>query len=797
MYLAVSIPFIFNIIEIMKVTFLENVISSPLIGFAAAFMAGIPFAKVAKLPMSLYLISALILFLISLAAWRLGAKQKVALLLIPLFFVYGALRFELSNQPYPTDHISFYHNSERHVYLTGSVQSLPDERDQVTNLKLSVKYIDLGFGDLPASGSVLVKLYTPYPTEYGDIVRVYGVMDAPPESPEFSYREYLLNQGITTLLTTNNLTILPGEDASLFGKLTTSVRRAIFERVEQIFPPPSASLVNGILVGLDKQIPPEIAQAFVDTGTSHIIAISGFNISIITAILITLFTRLAGKRWGTLLSVLGIGIYTLIAGADPPVVRSALMGGLAAFGILIGRRNATLTLLFFAGMIMAFIEPATLFEPGFQLSFAATLGIISMVPPMENWVRERLSTRISEENLDGIVTVITDLFLITFAAQATTLPVILAHFGKLPLITFLANPLILPLQPPLLILSGAAVILSYLWIPAGQILGMAAYPFAWATIRIVEWLAPYSGPSLHFNLDNTVFIVIYYSVLLFAGAAWQRIKSWFRPAILLPAALVGVFLIWQQAGNLPDGKTHILIPAAGKTDLLLITTSNGEHILINGGDKSSILLEHLGQTIPAFDQQIDLLVIANTQEGNLSALPKALRLYPPQRVVWSGNREASYSSQALSTSLLADKIPFTFIQTGDVIDLGGGLALKALNVNQRGAVYLLSQGGFSLFLPIGVNREALEELVREEPLAVTGYYLSENGYPPANPPDLIDSYPAEFYLFGFGFDNFAILPNEQLLASLDTANLFRTDVNGWIEIVVEADEYSIRTQHGD
>lgn len=781
----------------MKVTFLDQVISSPLIGFAAAFMAGILFARVAKLPMNFYLISALVLFLLSLAAWKLGAKQKIALLIIPLFFMYGALRYELSNQPYQTDHVSFYHNSERHIYLTGSVQSLPDERDQVTNLKLSAKYIDLGFGDQPASGNVLVKLYTPYQVEYGDLVRVYGVMEAPPESAEFSYREYLLNQGITSLLTTDNLTILPGEDTSYFGKLITSTRMAIYERVERLFPPPSASLVNGILIGLDKQIPPETAQAFIDTGTSHIVAISGFNISIITAILITLLTRLTGKRWGTLLSILGISIYTLIAGADPPVVRSAMMGGLAAFGVLIGRRNATLTLLFFAGMIMTLIEPATLFEAGFQLSFAATLGIISMVPPMEVWVRERLFGVISEERLDGIVTIITDLFLITFAAQATTLPVILAHFGKLPWITFLANPLILPLQPPLLVLSGAAVILSYLWIPAGQILAMAAYPFAWATIWIVEWLAPYSSPSLHFNLDNTAFIVVYYSVLVFAGAVWQRTKSWFKPAILLPAALVGVFIIWQQVGGLPDGKTHILIPAAGKTDALLITTPNGEHVLINGGDKSSILLEHLGETIPAFTKKIDLLVIANTQESNLSALPSTMRLYPPQRVIWSGNRDASYSSQVLSNDLLTKKIPFDFIQTGDVVDLGGGLELKALHVNQRGAVYLLTQGGFSLFLPIGVNREAINDLVRMEPLAVTGYYLSENGYPPANPPDLIKSYPAEFYLFGFGFDNFAILPDEQLLNSLNTANLFRTDVNGWIEIVVESDQYSVRTQYGD
>lgn len=759
-------------------------------------MLGIPLAKLFRAPISVYLLFAALFFLLAVIFWLLNARQRVALLVIPLFLFYGAIRYAISDQPYPGDHVSFFHHADRHIYLTGFISDLPDERDTVTNIKLSTTAIDLGYGDQPASGTVLVKLYTPYAVSYGDRIRVYGVLDTPPESAEFSYREYLLNKGITSLLTTNKVTVLPGRQTTFLGSFTNASRQAIFSRVEKLFSPPEAYLIAGILIGMDKQIPPEVDQAFVDTGTSHIIAISGFNISIIAVLLITLFTRLFGRRWGTISAIVGIGAYTLLAGADPPVVRAAVMGSLGALGVLLRRRNATLTLLFFAGMLMAFFNPNILYEPGFQLSFAATLGIISLVPLMEDRFREWLSRFLSDERAERALTLFSDLFIITFAAQITTLPIILAHFGKLSLITFLANPLILPLQPALLILSGLAVILSFLWMPLGSIVSMAAYPFAWVTIWVVEKLAVYSGPSLHFNADNLGFIILYYALLLVVPIFWTRMKEWFKPSVFVPLAIVIVFLVWRQVVLLPDGKTRIFFPSVGKADAILITSPSGARVLINGGDKSSILLDALGRRISPFDKTLDLLVIANTQETNLAALPKVVDLYPPDKVIWSGNRDASYSSVKLYTSLTRDRVPVQFAEEGMTIELGDGLTLNVEDVNERGAVITLRQGGFSMFLPIGVNRDATEALAARERETRTGYYLSENGYPPSNPEELIHKFPAEFYILGFGFDNFAILPSQELLDSLGSNNIFRTDELGWIEIVTDGNEYTITSQYG-
>jgi len=778
----------------MKYSFFDQIKSSPMIAFSVAFMLGIPLAKYLNAPMPVYLVFAGVLLILALIFWLLDARQRVALLIIPLFLFYGAIRYSIYDQPYPSDHVSFFHNADRHVYLTGFVTELPDERDSVTNLKIAASAIDLGYGDQPASGLVLVKLYTPYTVSYGDKVRVSGVLGAPPESGGFSYREYLLNKGITSLLTTSKLTVLPGRQTTWLGSLTNGARLTIFSRVEKLFSPPEAYLIAGILIGMDKQIPPEVDQAFVDTGTSHIIAISGFNISIIAVILITLFTSLFGKRWGTIAAIIGIGFYTLLAGADPPVVRAAVMGSLGALGVLLKRRNATLTLLFFAGMLMAFFDPNILYEPGFQLSFAATLGIISIVPPMVDRTREWLGRFLSDERAVKALTILSDLFIITIAAQITTLPIILAHFGKLSLITFVANPLILPLQPALMILSGLAVIVSFLWMPFGSIAAAAAYPFAWVTIWVVEKLAPFSRPSLHFNADELGFIITYYTLLVIVPIYWTRLKEWFKPSVYIPVAIVLVFLVWRQVALLPDGKTHILIPSVGKADAILITTPSGEHVLINGGDKSSVLLDSLGRTISPYAKKLDLLVIANTQENDLGALPKVIGLYPPDKVIWSGNREASYSSEKLYLDLARERIPFTFAEEGSSVDLGDGLILRTENVNERGAVYTLEQGGFSILLPLGVNGEAIDELVSREPSTPTGYFLSENGYPPSNPAALIHRFPAEFYILSFGFDNFAILPSQELLDLLGSNNLFRTDEMGWIEIVTDGSEYQVNSQ---
>ena len=138
----------------------------------------------------------------------------------------------------------------------------------------------------------------------------------------------------------------------------------------------------GILLGVETGIPRPVQEAFKDTGTSHIIAISGFNITILSGMLATGFGRWLGPRGGGVAAGVGITAYTILVGADAAVVRAAIMGGLSLFARQVGRRQAGLNSLAFCAAMMALFTPKILWDVGFQLSFAATLGLVLYADPL-------------------------------------------------------------------------------------------------------------------------------------------------------------------------------------------------------------------------------------------------------------------------------------------------------------------------------------------------------------------------------------------------------------------------------
>jgi len=776
-------------------TLLDQIKASPLIWFAVMFLLGDLAGSYYKFNFLIWLILSLAVFAFAIIVRLIKPTVMIALLLIPGFFFLGGARYQVAQQVLPADHISFFNDSKQHVYITGTVKENPDVRDKVVNLKIDVDSIDNGTGDLPTTGTVLVKLYNEYDVKYGDRVRARGLLETPPESADFSYREYLLRQGVHSILSTSNITLLRNSTTVDFQSIISSIRNKTVGRIDELFQPPVASLMAGILIGRDQNIPEKVQQAFIDTGTSHIIAISGFNIGIIAFIFMLVFNRLFGRKYGTILSIVAILLYTVLAGAEPPLVRASIMGILGAIGILLGRRNATLTALFFAAMIMALINPMVLWEVGFQLSFAATIGIVTFTEPLQELARKGLATFVPENILERFVMIVSDVLIITLSAQITVLPIILYHFGKLPLITFVTNPLILPLQPLLMILGGLSVITSFLFYPLGQLLAVATHPLGAATIGIVEFTAKYSGWNINFGNFTILLILAYFALLLAILFFWNSMNKGLKPSILVPILLLILFLSWDSVSKLPDGKLHITIMDVGSADALFIEAPNGQTILINGGDDPSALLDQVGRRTSIFEKKIDLLILASTQENQVAALPKFIGLFPAKQVIWAGNQEASFSSLKLHDSLLKKKSDITYAMDGLAVDLGDGARIRFLSTSSRGAILLVEKGSFSVLLPIGVNRDNFEEVAYGKKFKpVTGYYFAESGYAPSNPITLINSLSPEMFLLSVSGMDSRGYPSRTLMDEINNPNIFRTDQSGWIEIITDGVNYSISTE---
>ena len=246
-------------------------------------------------------------------------------------------------------------------------------------------------------------------------------------------------------------------------------------QTNKLLPEPQASLLNGILWGEQKYMPKDFYNALRRTGTLHVIALSGMNITILIN-LIAKLTLFLGRRRSVLISLISIVIFIGFVGASPSVVRAGIMGGLSLISIYFGRKDWALLSLFLAAGIMLLFNTDWLTNIGFQLSFLATLGII--VLGGRGGLRE-LRGR-GEKRRSWVYEFIYDVkenFRTTLAAQVFTLPIILYSFKQLSLIAPLTNVLVLWIVQPImvigLVLSLSAVVCQpfavvvswFIWVP--------------------------------------------------------------------------------------------------------------------------------------------------------------------------------------------------------------------------------------------------------------------------------------------------------------------------------------------
>jgi competence protein ComEC len=689
---------------------------------------------------------------------------------------------------------------------------MPDVRDSFTYLRVKVEHMhtasELDYVDVV--GLVLVSTPPGGTFHYGDRVLVRGYLETPPEAEDFSYREYLQRQGIYTMISWAKVTTLESGQGGWFMTGIYKLKAKSLALVYKMWPDPESSLFAGILLGVESGIPESVKNAFKETGTSHIIAISGFNIAIVAGLFSRTFGRVLGLYRGAVAALSAIVVYTILVGADPAVVRAAFMGGLSLFAGLIGRRQyGPLALTITAGM-MAFKNPHVLWDVGFQLSFAATLGLVLYADPLQNTFTKLISRWVPEEKVQGLAGPVGEFFLFTFAAQVTTLPLMAYHFGTISWIAFLANPVILPVQPPIMILGGLALILGLIWYPLGKILAVSAWPFVLFTIRAVEFFENTTSGTLSLGDFSILWLILFYAILFSATFGWDHIREWIDGQItkirsegkegtlivsILAVVSVLTIVTWRAVLSVPDGQLHLTLLNVGTGDAILLQTPEGRFVLINGGPSTSQVSDSLGRRLPPFQRDLDWLVVTSSRREQIAALPRLVDRITPAKVLWAGLQSPSREADYLRENLTTMKIPVTAAKIGHSLDLGQGAALSVIASGSRGAILLLEWSRFRVLLPMGISEGDLESLRLGLDIGrVTMLLLADNGYAPTNPSEWITNLNPQLVLLSVAPDDRDGLPDHQTLKALDGYTLLRTDQNGWIEVRTDGQQMWVEAE---
>jgi competence protein ComEC len=569
----------------------------------------------------------------------------------------------------------------------------------------------------------------------------------------------------------------------------------------QLWPDPEASLLAGILLGVETGIPDHVQQAFRDTGTSHIIAISGFNITIVAGLFSRFFSRLLNPRQGAIAAVLGIGVYTLLVGADAAVVRAAVMGGLSIFAQQIGRRQHGLNAAALASLIMILLNPQLPWDISFQLSLSATLGLILYADPFAQKFLEFSSRVLPLETAQRITQPVSEYVLFTFAAQLATFPVMLFHFHSFSLSTFLANPAILPVQPPIMLAGGLALILGLIWFPLGRVTAPLVYPFVLYTIRVVEWFSTIPFRTFYTGEIGKGWVLLIYLVLAvvtFGGTLLTRFTAVLTPSLIAAGLGLALVISWRGVFNAPDGMLHIFLLDVGTGSALYVVTPSGQKVLINGGPSPKRLSDHLGRRQPPFQRGLNYLLIASPLEQDIDALAGILPRFPPDEVYWLGADSLCWEAENLRNELEKNNIQPIYGEPGQVLELGDGAKITVLSESRRGGTLLIEYKHFRAIFPFGITEEYREEMRMGRDLGeVTLLLLADSGYQSSNPSLWIRNLNPQSFLLSVGIKDSQGLPDRGLIDRLAGYSLLRTDQHGSIQITTDGVQMWVQVEKLD
>ena len=362
----------------------------------------------------------------------------------------------------------------RPVDVGGVVTAEPDIRGTDIILVVSAYHVGSGQDSYAVNGGVQVHVPRHALYAYGDDLLLHGVLQEPPEYEDFSYKQYLERQGIYAVMFYPQITVIAHDQGNRFLSALYSFKNRLLASLQLYIPEPEAGLVEGILLGVKAVMSEELKQDLARSGLTHIVVVSGYNLTVVAALLLALTQKRLRRSVAVAVAMTGIVVFTLMSGASAPVVRAALMVSMALIAQAAGRESDALTSLVLTAALLIGISPQTLWDVSFQLSFLATLGLVVLSPGLERPLK-RLPL--------GVGAILAT----TLAATLMTAPVIAFNFHRISLIGILANVLVQPAIPEIMLFGAITAFAGLTGFIGVRLAGWAAWLFSSYVVNIIHY----------------------------------------------------------------------------------------------------------------------------------------------------------------------------------------------------------------------------------------------------------------------------------------------------------------------
>lgn len=443
--------------------------------------------------------------------FNLVSKSKLGICfgILMFTFCFGVLRFDVVDRPAPN---VFESKVGEPGVFTGFII------DEPQNTENGIKFLT----EIEREGlktKILISTSFGEDFKYGDEINITGKLKKPEnfltdQGKVFDYINYLRKDGIFYVMSYPKVEIVSRDNGNFIKSFLFSIKEKFVEKINSAIQSPENLLMNGLILGEKSAFSDELRTNFVNTGTIHIVALSGYNVTIVAEWIMKLFSHtfsflpFVTKNLGISLGMFSILLFVLMTGASSTAIRAGIMAILALLARATGRNYDVARALILAGVFMILLNPFVLvYDVSFQLSFIATVAVIFFAPRIEKyflWVPKTFQLR--------------DIVSVTSAAYIFVTPVILYKMGNLSLVALPANVLILPFIPFTMLLgflTGFVGLFYYVFaIPFGYISYLLLHYELW----IINFFAqvPFAAFSIaNFPLTFTIIIYMYFIYMLF------------------------------------------------------------------------------------------------------------------------------------------------------------------------------------------------------------------------------------------------------------------------------------------
>lgn len=464
-----------------------------------AFLIGIFAASVGAPPLfvlvSTFTISALFLFFY----WLDGNIKNVWFMGLIVFIVVGSFYYRVDDLRFRTPQIPF----GKSIEFSGAVANDPVRNGDTQEMRVAITK--------PFSATVLARIKGGT-FAYGEGIAGAGIVENP---SDVAYAHYLSGQYIRGVMRVSKAQKNGTNNGSAIKSALLSVKHAMTQTFSSLLPPEEATFLSGLTIGARGTFSKELKDAMQKSGTTHLVALSGYNISILVLVTMSILLTVMRRRAAFIVSTFTIVAFVIMTGAESSVVRAAIIGFVVLLSRELGRAHDMRNVILCTGLIMVFINPkALVFDVGFQLSFLALLGIVYINPVLSHLLG-------AEEGNDKSLFSWKANAITTASAQLATLPFLILSFGIFSPISLVSNVIILELIPMTMALGFFMALAAPLSYYAALAIGLLALLFLKFELFLIYFFAHISFP-LRFSMSIPL-IILYYFALGFGIWKYKKI----------------------------------------------------------------------------------------------------------------------------------------------------------------------------------------------------------------------------------------------------------------------------------